>query len=247
MKSIKIMCMSFGLYLSIVAYGWAMHVVDFHTYDLADLRYENRIRLSTRISDYDFETSEDHDVNMDGTYQYCETDTFFHEASQCSMYFANAHSRYSLSNVLVWIGLSESIQQMKINDTIITEQNCIPMSDSSILWPHESLKEIVNYVVLLDLEESIEPRLRDEPIASCNPYMLTFSDVYANDDSILMYATAFGAVKTSGFNSYSPSNSDVLFLAHSEKTQPIAPVPEPTSLFFLVVGCISIRKLYMRI
>jgi hypothetical protein len=213
---------------------YATRAINFSDVDLDEIKYENRIVLSSEKDDFDFLAETSFDVNQNGVEDFCETNTFYSQEPSATLYIGNAHTRYELSNALLWIGVTGTFQSFSINDMVVSYQDALPASHEAVVWPHLSIRDYVDSVLLIDLESPIAPRLSAaDPIRSCEVLSVTFDSLVTDDPFCSIYVGGYGAIK-SGFNSVTPSASDFLW-------KPIynTVAPEPSSLILFSIGGIG--------
>jgi len=220
---------------------YAMQLAEFSDYDLSDIKYENRIRISNDTSDFDYETDLSQDINHDGIISSFEENTFFSSGDESSVYVGNAHSSYALNNALLWIGISGQFESFKVDDMEITSANVTPANSLEIVWPYQEVIPYVDSVALIDIESSVIARASSaDPVSSSNPFTVTLNSLVTDDNDFYAYISGYGSIK-SGFNSVSPKNSDLLWQPASA---PVA--PEPGSMVLFGIGGLGLlikRKL----
>ncbi len=239
------MVLSFALAVDV----FALTVGSFTDYNLSKVKYENRVRVSNEINDFDYESELNVDSNLDANIDFLETNTF-NSSEELDVYLANAHSRYAIANALVWIGFEGLIDSVEVNGLNVENSKMISALDPAVVWPHPELIGVIDTVLLLDIESQINKRSSSaDSVATSNPYHISIKNFSYSSDSLRVYVSAFGSIK-SGFNSVSPNNSDCLL--YMEKTTGVisadalpvnasTPVPEPLSLVMLGLAVTGIR------
>ena len=243
MKTIITLFISSYFLLCSATMLYAMRVTTFDEYNLGNIRYSDRVRLTTDVNDFDFETDVSVDVNSDGSIDFLENATSVSYTDEFSFYIGNASSRYAVNNVLLWVGVSGSFTSFRLNDVVIGSDGVIHSNDPTVIWPYQELKPYCDSVVLIDIEAGINKRTSiNDPVSSSQPLPVLFNELESDDPDLRVYATAFGAIK-SGFNSVSPVNSDVLFARNN-----VTVTPEPSScvLFGVGSGLLMIKKKWGR-
>lgn len=238
-----------SLLLSLFAVGnvyAGVELGDFSDYTFKSTQYSNRIRLSTNISDYDFLDNSSSDYNNDGVVDYLETGGFFNDAESVSVYVGNEHTRYDMQNALLWVGVDGSFNRVNVDGTSYNASDAYSAGDVDIRWLDNNLKDDIDNVFLFDVGYIINNREKDNSISSCSPGIVQFSDYVGSDDT-RFYIGGLGSIK-SGFNSYTPADSTVLWAPGSVSGADTPVAPEPVSLLLFSLGGVSlgVRKYLQR-
>ena len=89
MKKIKLILITI-LFLSLNGGQlYAMRVIDFNEYNLNNLKYADRVCLSTDYDNYNFTSNQSHDVNKDGVVDFLEESTFLMKDNEFDFYVGN--------------------------------------------------------------------------------------------------------------------------------------------------------------
>ena len=220
--------------------AYALKTASFEDYDLDSIKYTNRIRISHDENDFDFISETSRDVNGNAAIDWFEEATAVSYENECSLYIGNHHSRYTLHNALLWIGISGRFESFQIDALPINKEDAYAAADPSVIWPDARLVTAFDSVALVDAERVIGPRSsREEPVSSCGPAALTVHSPVTDDPDFYTYVSAFGSIK-SGFNSVTPGNSDLIWKPLSSSI-----APEPASFLLFIIGGVSmcIRRL----
>jgi len=223
------------------SYCFGMSAISFDAYDMGNIKYDNRIRLSIDRDDYSFEATQSTDVNNDGKIDFLEKQTFIPNSDTFTILVGNASSRYGLHNALLWIGVDGNFEHFSLNETTIYSHNARAHSDPSIVWLYPELSNVIDKVILVDVQESIGKRAsKNDPVSTSNPFPILFHNFLSNDPDARLYIGGYGAIR-SGFNSQTPPTSDIV-VAPSPTEQHAPVVPEPLSWIMISIGMFGIIR-----
>ncbi len=231
---------SVSILLLCSGYDYALTVADFADFNFSKIKYTDRVALSSNIDDFDFEADGSDDSNGDGKIDILEENTFTITGEGPFKFFiGNKSSRYNLRDILLWIGTDGKLSSFTLNGTSISLPSAFTANDQGIYWPSPEMKEYIDSVFLIDMEEGLGKRGSIRlPVSTSDPMEVILDDIAAAEGA-RVYITAIGSIK-SGFNSIAGPNSDILILK-----QDSAPIPEPVTFSIAVIG-IAISGLKLR-
>ena len=229
----------------------AFEIVNFNEIVFKDKQYDSRVALSTNSEDFDFITEDSCDLNQNGQIDGAEYKTWVSNDSGCKLYIGNK-SGYTVTNTLLWIGIDGDFETFMLDDFQIDKSNAYAADNADIVWLYEGsedyewvcndLKESIDWVVLLDMEDSPGKRISEEAVLSSGILEYELSS-YVGETGTGIYIGAFGAIK-SGYNSYSSVDSDILWMPSNGGIAPAAPEPISTVLFFVGTGILWKKRFY---
>jgi hypothetical protein len=218
----------------------AITLVSFKDYDFSALNYSNRVRLSGDVNDADFLADTSMDSNNDGIVDYLEENTFTLTGESATLFLGNGHNSYDIVRALFFVGIDGNVDSFSLNALNVNQAQFTPASDPSVHFADTNLAALLDQVVLFEIGTKLEDREpNDSPVGANNPFAITLADVVSQDTNLRMYCGAYGFIASGAMNSYTPQNSDVIFMPTipvkpnddgNEENPTNEPVPEPTVL-----------------
>jgi hypothetical protein len=238
LKGISILVFFFLFYLS--SQAQAITLVSFNDYDFSALNYSNRVRLSGDVNDQDFLADTSIDSNNDGIVDHLEENTFALTGESATLFLGNGHNSYDIANALFFVGIDGNVDSFSVNALNVNQAQFTPVSDPSVYFSDASVAALLDQVVLFEIGTKLEDREpNDSPVGANAPFEITLSDIVSQDTTLRMYCGAYGFIASGVMNSYTPQNSDVVFIPTihakpnddgNEENPTTEPVPEPTVL-----------------
>ncbi len=218
----------------------AVRIISFEEVNLTNLKYTNRVRVSNELGNFNFETDYYDDSNNDGVIDFLEEDTFTTHNDEFELYIGNASSRYNLYDVILWIGVDGTFDNFQLDELTINSSDFTPSNNPNVVSPYVELQSLVDSVILIDMEEGISKRTSiHDPISTCSPQTVSLSSLQSQDKKFRLYIAGLGSIK-SGFNSYTPVNSDILWIPEPveipNSDNNSYPVPEAGNIWSMGLG-----------